>query len=59
MLYGICSYRFTIMRIIQKSKTEMVSAILNIAVLAVTVAVVTLRSLRAATVNPVKSLRNE
>ncbi|MBR4645704.1 MAG: hypothetical protein IKO75_01130 [Bacteroidales bacterium] len=47
------------MRIIQKSKTEMVSAILNIAVLAVTVAVVTLRSLRAATVNPVKSLRTE
>ena len=30
-----------------------------IAVLGVTVAVVTLRSLRATTVNPVKSLRNE
>ena len=47
------------MRIIQKSKTEMVSAILNIVGLAVTIAVVTLRSLRAATVNPVKSLRTE
>jgi len=49
----------TIMRIIQKSKTEMVSAILNIVGLAVTIAVVTLRGLRAATINPVKSLRTE
>jgi hypothetical protein len=47
------------MRIIQKSKTEMVSAILNIVGLAVTIAVVTLRGLRAATINPVKSLRTE
>ncbi len=37
----------------------MVSAILNIVGLAVTITVVTLRSLRAATVNPVKSLRTE
>ena len=36
-----------------------VFAIALMAVLAVTIAVVTLRSLRAATVNPVKSLRNE
>lgn len=37
----------------------MVSAILNIVGLAAAFAVVTLRSLRAATVNPVKSLRTE
>ncbi len=49
----------TIMRIIQKSKTEMVSAILNIVGLAAAFAVVTLRSLRAATVNPVRALRTE
>ena len=36
-----------------------VFALALLAVLAVTIAVVTLRSLRAATVNPVKSLRNE
>ena len=36
-----------------------VFALAFLAVLGVTVAVVTLRSLRAATVNPVKSLRNE
>ena len=36
-----------------------VFAISLLAVLAITIAVVTLRSLRAATVNPVKSLRNE
>ena len=36
-----------------------VFAIALMAVLAVTIAVVTLRSLRAATVNPVKSLRSE
>jgi putative ABC transport system permease protein len=36
-----------------------VFAVALVAVLAVTIAVVTLRSLRAATVNPVKSLRNE
>jgi putative ABC transport system permease protein len=36
-----------------------VFAIALLAVLGVTIAVVTLRSLRAATVNPVKSLRNE
>jgi putative ABC transport system permease protein len=36
-----------------------VFAISLLAVLAITIAVVTLRSLRAATVNPVKSLRTE
>jgi putative ABC transport system permease protein len=36
-----------------------VFALALLAVLAVTIAVVTLRSLRAATVNPVKSLRTE
>ena len=36
-----------------------VFALALLAVLALTIAVVTLRSLRAATVNPVKSLRNE
>jgi putative ABC transport system permease protein len=36
-----------------------VFAVALVAVLAVTIAVVTLRSLRAATVNPVKSLRTE
>jgi putative ABC transport system permease protein len=36
-----------------------VFALALLAVLAVTIAVVTLRSLRAATMNPVKSLRSE
>ena len=39
-------------RIIKKGKTALASSILNILV-------VTLRSLRAATMNPVKSLRTE